>query len=311
MRLYVYPVIEDLPLTAISLDHGEEVMAQVPEDRSDGTRRHVAQVLRRVLKLAAYPGRHIAASPIPSGWLPSARSTKAKECLYPSEDRALLACREVPMLRRLAYGFLSREGMRTDEMASLQWKDLDLVHGRVDLPKNKTDDPRDWDLDPGVFEALRLWKKRFAPHATADERVFAMHGVPINVDHLSDQLKMDLKRTGVVRSQLFERSEVRIPLRAHDLRATFVTVSLAIGMNETWISDRTGHRSSGQIQAYRRKARTWSGMKLGALDPMALAIPELTAQTSEHPRGIAPELPQGHTARVAKLADAADLGSAE
>jgi hypothetical protein len=41
----------------------------------------------------------------------------AKECLYPDEDRTLLACVDVALLRRMAYGFLTPEGMRTDELA--------------------------------------------------------------------------------------------------------------------------------------------------------------------------------------------------
>ena len=281
LRLYVFPVLEDVPLSAVSLDHAEQVMARIPQGRADGTRRHVAQVLRRVLKLAVYPGRHIVASPIPTGWLPSAKSSKAMECLYPAEDRALLACTAIPLVRRLAYGFLCREGMRTDEMASLEWSDVELENGRVDLDRNKTDDPRFWDLDPGVVRALAVWKERFSPEAQPDDRVFAVQGVPLNTNKLAEQLRADLRRAGIVRPQLFERSDVRQPLRAHDLRASFVTVSLATGRTETWISDRTGHRSSGQIQTYRRKARAWSGMNLGGFDPLDSAIPELTEEACQ------------------------------
>ena len=61
--------------------------------------------------------------------------------------------------------------------------------------------------------------------------------------HLADELREDLKAAGVTREALFERSEVRRPMRVHDLRATFVTVSLANGKTETWVFDRTGHRS--------------------------------------------------------------------
>jgi integrase len=43
-----------------------------------------------------------------------------------------------------------------------------------------------------------------------------------------------------------------VPLRAHDLRATFVTLSLAQGKSEAWITDRTGHKSSQVIYRYKR-----------------------------------------------------------
>jgi hypothetical protein len=62
-------------------------------------------------------------------------------------------------------------------------------------------------------------------------------------------------------------------IRAHDLRATFVTISLATGKTETWISDRTGHRSHAMIETYRRRSRTWN---VGELAPLHDRIPELS-----------------------------------
>ena len=288
LKKYVYDIIGDVAIVDVTLDHAEQVMANIPEEKSAGTRKQVAQVVSRVLSLSVYPGRLRASNPIPKGWLPNAKSRKAKECLYPDEDAKLLACPDVPLLRRLAYGFLAREGMRTDELANLEWRDIDLQRGKVNLDHNKTDDPRDWDLDPGVRDALRSWRAVHHPHAAPTDRVFAQAGVPLNVAHLADQLRRDLMRAGITRSQLFERSAVRQPIRAHDLRATFVTVALATGKTETWVADRTGHRSSGMIQAYRRKARTWSGLSLGTLAPLSACIPELSAAMIAP--GIAPRI---------------------
>jgi hypothetical protein len=61
----------------------------------------------------------------------------------------------------------------------------------------------------------------------------------------------------------------------HDLRGTFVTVSLANGKSESWISDRTGHRSSVMIARYKRTARTFSELHTGNFAPLDSAIPEL------------------------------------
>ncbi len=93
--------------------------------------------------------------------------------------------------------------------------------------------------------------------------------------HLADDLRNDLRQAGVTRSALFERSDVRHPIRAHDLRATFVTVSLATGKTEAWVADRTGHRSSAMSNRYRRAARTWAELELAALEALDEAIPEL------------------------------------
>ncbi len=145
--------------------------------------------------------------------------------------------------------------------------------GRVNLDENKTDDPRDWDLRPDVVLALTRWKKLCASHTEADDYVFAEGGVPLNVEHLANQLRRDLWRVGVRRPQLHENTKGRQRIRAHDLRATFVTVSLATGKTETWISDRTGHRSHAMIETYRRRSRTWN---VGELAPLHERIPELS-----------------------------------
>jgi hypothetical protein len=108
------------------------------------------------------------------------------------------------------------------------------------------------------------------------------------VNDLAEQLQRDLGRVGIARPQLFERSKVRQPLRAHDLRATLVTISLATGKSDRWIMDRTGHRSIDMLNRYRRKGRTWN---LGALGPMCYLIPELREVTQQRNR-IPPQNPQ-------------------
>jgi integrase len=179
LRLYVLPITKDIRLPDFELEHAEAVMASLPGGLAAATRRHVAQVISRVMRLAVYPGKWIANSPIPRGWLPRVGDPKAKECLFPDEDACLLAGRSIepdkdgiPIVRRFAYGFLMREGMRTDEMAGLRWREVDLERGRVNLDENKTDDPRDWDLRPDTAEALRRWKERSErAHASARPRV--------------------------------------------------------------------------------------------------------------------------------------------
>jgi len=270
-RLYVEPIIGGKTLATLTLEDCDLVMASIPDGKAPGTRRHVAQYLRRLVTLAVYPGKLRKDNCVPTGWLPRLKDAKAKECLLPSEDRALMGCTAVPLARRLAYGFLAREGMRTDELARLAWRDLDLEHGRVSLDENKTDDPRAWLLDPGVHAALLVWQKRFCEGNEPADKVFSA----VNVEKLAERLRTDLQTAGVTREKLFERSASRQPIRAHDLRATFVSVALATGQTETWVADRTGHKSSTMIARYRRKARAWD---MGPLAPLNEAIPELADQ---------------------------------
>lgn len=268
----------DLGVDRWTFDSCELALSNVPAERSEGTRKHVAQIIRKVLRLAVYPCRYRAADPTPPGWVPKVTTKKAKECLYPDEDRALLAHTPIPLPRRLAYGFLSREGMRADELSRLQWRDLDLARGAVDLDENKTDDPRSWALNTGVLAALRAWKDTFHPTAEPDDRVFVeANGIPLKIDRLAEQLREDLKAAGVKREKLFESGPNRIALRAHDLRATFVVCALAAGKSESWVSDRTGHKSSAMIARYKRQSRKWQEQQLTELLPLHLALPELSA----------------------------------
>jgi hypothetical protein len=64
-------------------------------------------------------------------------------------------------------------------------------------------------------------------------------------------------------------------VRVHDLRGTFVTISLANGKSEAWIGGRTGHRSSQMIARYKRNARTFEELQQGELTPLDQAITEL------------------------------------
>jgi integrase len=258
---YVDPLVGHIPLDTFALEHADEVMSSLPERRpgiplSSATRRQVAQYVRRLLTLAVYPARHIKENPIPKGWLPKVKLTKAFTYLHPAEDTRLLACMacdeegepRVPVIRRLFYGILAREGLRRGELAALRFRDLDLERGSIRLDVNKTDDPRSWALDPAVARALAAWKVRYRPEAGPDDIVFADEaGSPLYVLHLADALQADLKAAEVKRPELFERSDVRRPIRVHDLRATFVTLSLANGRTEAWVADRTGHRSSVMI----------------------------------------------------------------
>ncbi|WP_437579608.1 hypothetical protein [Sorangium sp. So ce887] len=64
----------------------------------------------------------------------------------------------------------------------------------------------------------------------------------------------------------------------HDTRATFITIKLTNGRTETWISDRTGHKSSRQIHHYKRAARKVAELGLGDFAPLDEAIPELNGK---------------------------------
>jgi len=281
LDLHVYPVIGNKPVASVTLEHCESVMARLPATLSPASRRHVGQLLARMLKLAVYPLRIIDQSPIPDGFVPKLGGTKAKGCLYPGEDRRLMACKAIPLAWRLLWGFLAREGMRSGEAITLAVQDLDLKRGAVRLDRNKTSDPRAWALSPGVARALSIYLSSHRKDAKPTHVVFTDdHGRPLQKDALVDIFRNHLATIGLKqeRPELFTATAERLAIRVHDLRGTFVTVSLANDKTESWISDRTGHRSSQMIARYKRTARTFTELGLGDLTPLDAALPEIGAE---------------------------------
>ena len=262
LRDYVEPVIGNMAVRAVRLEDGERVMASLPP-MSAARRRHVAQAMHRLFGLAVYPAKVIATHPFPKGFLPKLGPAKAKQHLYPDEDAQLCACTAVPLVFRLFYGVIDREGFRFKEARGLDWADIDLKRGAVRLDKNKTNDPRAWALDPGVLAALTRWKE-LSPAAP-------FQSIPED-EKQAERFREHVVLAGIERGELFESSDRSRRLWFHDLRATFVTVSLANDKTETWVSDRTGHRSSAMIAKYQRAARTYRELNLGPLQPLDKAI---------------------------------------
>ena len=282
----------DLPLAAITLDHGEHVMRSLPDAaKRPATRRHYAQVMRRVLELAVYPCRIIERSPLPKSFMPKVGKAPSFSYLYPDEDAKLLGKAEIPLCYRILWGLLAREGCRVSEAIQLRVGiDIDLERGAVKLDKNKTDDARTWALDPGVTRALAAWIKLSKLEKGAllftDE-----FGRPHEKDRLAERLRAHLKKADVERDELHTSGTNRHRLRCHDLRGTFVTLSLANGKTEAWVQDRTGHRSSVMVARYRRAARTAAELELGNLRPLDQAIPDLEPPEPELPPPTPPRTP--------------------
>jgi len=201
--------------------------------------------------------------------LPGSARTKALPYLYPDEEATLVSSEAVPLPYRLLYGFLAREGMRKSEALRLTWDDVDLARGIVRLDENKSDDPRAWALRSDVIRALSWWRES---RSDDSDRVFlGSKGKPLNTLR-AHRLRAHLRRAGVTRAELYETTPSRQAIRVHDLRGTFVTLSLAAGKTETWVQDRTGHTTNAMLQRYRRQARTAAEVGLGDLEPLDALI---------------------------------------
>ena len=284
---YVLPIvydgrrIEDIPINEFTQEHADHIMAQ--PNIPDGSRYHVAQIVNRVCELAVSPARVLEKSPLVAGWMPSPNPPKNGSFLFPSEDAQLMGNKKVNLVWRVFWGFLAREGIRAGNAVEIKWSDLVLdiegsTGGHLTLDDSKTGEPIVFALDPGTAEALRRWK-RLCP---SDVYVFPANAVkghrrkdgPMAIGATSRQLRAALKASGVKRERLFSPTKKRMRFRAHDLRATFVTLSLANGKTDDWVRARTLHAGEC-LRRYRRMAQSVAELNLGGLKSLYEAIPEL------------------------------------
>lgn len=258
--------IGDIPINRVTLDTAERAIAALPRGLSRGTRKNYAQRLMYVMKLAALPPlRVIEQSPIPTGWAPSYGPRRAFAFLYPDEDARLMRCSSIPLERRLLWGFLAREGCRISEALALKWSDIDTARYTLRLDRNKTCQPRTWRIGQDVACALQEFQRRNGAGAE-NNRVFQLGGTETNA---AKTFRDDLASAGIDRAELFERTAERAPIRAHDLRGSFVTLALASGRTEAWVMDRTGHTTSAMLSRYRRQARFAEETGLGWYQDLA------------------------------------------
>jgi len=342
LRRYVFPVVEHKALPDVTLEDYEEVLRTIPTRTKrkvrSATRRHVAQVMRRVMQLAEYPAKLIARNPIPANAMPRVKLEVALQYIYPDEERALVGCtgvddagkRKVDLGRRVLYGFLARAGWRREEalggkveeveeavrdeaqkleeVPALTWRRLDLRHGVVHLDREKTGRPRPVPIDPDVVRALEAWHELSPRHGDDDPVFVETSGESIDRHEAADLLRADLLAAGVDRAELHDtKSAHRRPVRLHDLRASMVTIGLANGRPEEWIRRRTGHTSSA-LERYRRTAATLRELNLGDWLPLDQAIPELAAAISARPAAANPKIA---AAEVAADSEKPTRGTAE
>lgn len=276
---HVVPSVGHIRVVKFTLDDALRFLADLPGHLSQTTRAAIAGTLDLVLTISAFPLRLIPVSPLPRKWAPRPGKPPARAFLYPDEDRKLLGCTEIQLGKRVLYGFLAREGARTIEARRMTWSDFDLARGTVRLDVNKTDDPRAWVLGEDVVRAMLAWKNVLARilkrPVRGDDPVFMRRGGKVIGKQDAGIFRLYLRRAGVTREDLHVRRALWAPIRIHDLRASFITLALAMGRTETWVADRTGHKSSDMINEYRRAARHAGELGLGWFAPMDEAIPEL------------------------------------
>lgn len=149
------------------------------------------------------------------------------------EDAVLiLAC--VEWLREIVIVALNT-GMRQDEILSLKWQDVDLVHRTLLVAKSKNGSQRTIPLNQVVMSLLRVKGK--VRHISG--LVFpSMSGTKIDAHNLRRCYESALKKAGIDH------------IRFHDLRHTFATRLVQNGVDLYVVKELLGHNSIKMTMRY-------------------------------------------------------------
>ncbi len=258
-------VLATVPIAEITKEQCNAALQSLPKELRGVSLGNYCIALRRLMQLAADCG-YRESSPLPRGWGRVDHERREMAFLYPTEDAKLCGCAAIDIARRVLWGFLAREGLRKGEAFGLSWTELDLETGVIRSDFNKTSRGRRWVMEPGTTRALKWWK---AHSKGSIGKVF----LPMNSYTASQIFRSDLVTAGIDRPELFEHNARRHKIHVHDLRGTFVTLSIAAGRSERWIMQRTGHATSAMISRYDRDVglATELGFTKG-LSPLDVAL---------------------------------------
>ncbi len=132
--------------------------------------------------------------------------------------------------------FLVDSGMRRSEARSLNWIDVDIPSGVVNIRRSKSKKARSVFIGVKTRRALLRYRRTIS-HEDND---------PVFQTQSGTRLKPSGFRQVIRR--ISEKSD--IPFSAHDLRRTFATLSLKAGMNVLHLQSLLGHSSLEMTRRY-------------------------------------------------------------
>ncbi len=148
---------------------------------------------------------------------------------------------------------------RAGELKALEWSDVDLKHGTVqvhsamseagEIKVTKSGAARTSPIEPALIPLLKIMREE-SPAAT---HVFPwLHDE--NPRHLARTLRTALEKAELKRKALMTTDENRQRLRFHDLRASGITWAAVRGDDPLKIKQRAGHEDFDTTQRYLREA---------------------------------------------------------
>lgn len=275
------PAFGDLPVADVTDRDVELVMAGVPKELRSGTHEKILAHLHRLFDLAEVPCRlrPSKSNPVDTRLRPEPDDDKLFSYLFPTELLALLACKTIPLGRRVLYALAVYTGLRKGSLYALTWAGVDLAQGTLFSTVSKTGVAQMFEIPADLVHVLGAWKKTLGDVAPEAPVVCRLGIPPRKLSKWEARiLRADLRAAGVTRAVLFSEAENVEPLRFHDLRATFCTWAARAGKGMGWTQDRTGHVDAKMVARYTRAARTLEDLRMVPFPDLTSAIPELAPE---------------------------------
>lgn len=258
----ILPILGNLPVASITVEDCDKVKTAVNAKRKRngeklklGQKKKYTRAVRQVLGFAVEPLRLIKVVPVSEDWCFKGQDEKkAFQMIYPREDAKLMRCGEVDIMDRFYLAMLWRYALRPGECARLRWRHLSFVDDglvKLNIDKTKTRRARSFHLDDdaiAVFVALR------PADAQLNDLVFP-HAFSVLKRVVQEVLHPALQVAGIDkdRPELFENTDERRHIVAHDGRATYITLKGGLGATELEIMRVSGHETSKEIRTYTRE----------------------------------------------------------
>ncbi|MBK8994616.1 MAG: site-specific integrase [Myxococcales bacterium] len=189
---------------------------------------------------------------------PDRGDDRDKQFLYPSEFLRFAGCQEVPLRWRRLVAAAIYLYPRDGELRALECEDTDTEHGIAHITKARS-------KKTGLVQSTKSGRRRHVPiepsivpllealKAEAGQRGALFPDFPSERD-MARGLRRWLKRAGVTRRDLHEKTPTTVPLTFHDLRATGITWMAIRGDDPLKIMQRAGHEDFETTKRYMRAA---------------------------------------------------------
>lgn len=207
------------------------------------TTKLMAQILDRAMEYGVLPeGRNVARG-------------KGRRLREPKPERVWVEPEQLPSLLEMAsqrmrplLATLAGGGLRPNEALALDWRDVNLATGTIQVGRAKTDAGsfRAVDLPGGLVEELATWRAQ-SPRSGASDPVFVNREARRQtLRNVEKTIKTTVRHANERLSRLgIEPMSQKVT--PYSLRRTYASVRYALGDDPVYIAEQIGHDDSGEL----------------------------------------------------------------